>query len=76
MQTKLSKNFLNKYINLISSRCSFLYGSKYNNLINKNMKSIKNVYVTDELQPYNPMCYNIPDKTIYINKSYLEYDKY
>ena len=76
MQTKLSKSFLNKYINLISSRCSFLYGSKYNNLINKNMKSIKNVYVTDELQPYNPMCYNIPDKTIYINKSYLEYDKY
>ena len=74
MQIRVSKRILNKYIILISSRCSFLYGMN-SNYITRNMNNISNVFVSDEMKSYNPMYFNIPTRSIHMNLNYVRLDR-
>ncbi len=74
MQIRVSKRILSKYISLISSRCSFLYGMN-SNYITRNMNNISNVFVSDEMKSYNPMYFNIPTRSIHMNLNYVRLDR-
>ena len=76
MSTSISvnKKVLNPYIKMISDRCSFLYGINYTDLLVTNMNLINDVEISNGLDEYTPMAFNIVKRIIKINKNYCKFD--
>ena len=69
MSTSISvnKKVLNPYIKMISDRCSFLYGINYTDLLVTNMNLINDVEISNGLDEYTPMAFNIVKRMVTIN---------
>ena len=71
MKRVVSSNFALPYINALVKQCSFLYGIDYSNELKKRLYSIKNFYISDEMDDKTNMYFSVTEKSIYMNSRYI-----